>query len=311
MAIRLYSGWNTLAYTFPSAGEMAAGWGGGMEAMTEDFRFRSNLQDKRHSPGGFNTGDNFLESRRIQIAGVIEGPTRAETAMEINDMKNACYRGNHNWENTLLQITQYSTAPHNQLYRVSGASRFIVDWISPTAAEVLVVFDLADPFRYDRGVTRQPAWGELGANRVFNSGNDFTATLDINVPEDVAYVQLPQLLVSVGGGSLGRLWYWNTTNRRPGTGGWSGMRLDALNLRADQYQKSLLVDSENSTVERCEADDDGGNIRDKIDHIHKMAFGDFPWLHPGQNTLRFTAQALQPGAEFSLRFWVSCRYRYL
>ncbi len=311
MAIRLYSNWNTLAYTFPSAGEMAPGWSGGMEALTEDMRFRSNLQERVHSAGGFNTGDNLFNTRQINIAGIFEGPTRADVMLAVNELKNACYRGNHNWENTLLQITQYSSAPFNQVYRVSGLSRCIVDWISHTAVEVAVTFDLADPFRHNRFETRFPPVGELGFSRTFDPGNNFTATLDIGIPDDVAYIQLPRLLVSVDAGSLGRLWYWNTTSRRSGTGGWSGMRLDALNLREDRDQKSVLIDSGNSTVERCEADNDGGNIRHKTNYIHKMASGDFPCLHPGQNTLRFTAQALQPGWTISLRFWVFCRYRYL
>ncbi len=316
MTIRLYSGWrdNDLEYTFPSVGEMAPGWGGGMEAETEDMRFRSRLQDKRHSPGGFNTGDNLLESRKINIAGVLEGPSRADVMLAVNELKNACYRGNHNWENTLLQITQYSSAPFNQVYRVSGLSRCIVDWISHTAVEVAVTFNLADPFRHNRAETRIPVVGGADVELVMTDANNRTAEWTINVPGDAAYIQMPRILAIKYAGSMDSLVITNLSARRP-SGARTGLRLGALQRDSidnePHHDRALLIDSERSSVHLCKADNDGSNIRDRVNWVHKMTDGDFPWLQPGENILRFRAWPMSSGDETHLRVYLWYRRRYL
>ena len=311
MAIKIFSGWTdaTLEYTFPSSSK-GVGWGGGFEALTEEHSFRLDIKKKKFSSGGFSTGDRLLDSRQIDIIGIVEAPTRIEAAMEINNMRNACYRGNHNWQNALLQITQYSQAPYNNLYRIAGVSRFIVDWVSDRAAEVAITFSLIDPFRYDRTEATIPSSGM--AQLIFNSGNDYSRTWTFNIPNDLAYTQLPRLLVIKYVGGMKSLVYRNLSARRPS---WTttGMYLSGLQMTTTlaAEQRNLLIDSENATVDLCVADADGANIRDKVDWIKKMASGDFPWLQPGENVLQFVAKPMTTGGGIGLRFYIFYRRRYL
>jgi len=289
---------STALYTFPSAGNMAAGWSGGMESMGEDLQFRTEMSPRNWSPGGVMTGDSLLGPRSIGITGFMRGPSHAEVQLELNEMKNACYRANHNWETVWLQLTQYSTSPFNQVYRVGGVSQFAVEWITDVAVEVTLQFELTDPFRYSRYETT------YGPTQRAST----PATWTIDLGDNVAFTQLPILLVTVIGGRLSGMMYRNNAVRRPSYAT-SGLNMDGFDIRPSYARHTVRIDSEAGTVDLCREDES-----DRQNIISKVWSGDFPWLEPGENTLYFqfrTANINDTEENVAVKLTAKVRKRYL
>jgi len=294
----------TTLYTFPATGEMEAGWEGGMEIMTDDMEFRSDIIDRNWSDGGVIDGDRLVRGRHLDIAGVVEAPNRGSLLIELNAMKNACYLpglncapDNFYW----ISATPYSAAPYNHVYKFGGVNRFLVEWITDRAAEITIRLVIPDPHRYEKEETT------YGPKSIGTSGQ--WVDWDVDIGSDVAPIQIPTFNFIVRGGVLGSLGLYNrSAPRANGTN--SGMKLDGLKINAPDC--GVMVAPSISQVYTYQLDMHGnipyGNLRVITNHISS---GDFPYMVPGVNHLTFRGTSTEVGGGVGMEHYIWLRRRYL
>jgi len=294
----------TTLYTFPATGEMEAGWEGGMEIMTDDMEFRSDIIDRNWSDGGVIDGDRLVRGRHLDIAGVVEAPNRGSLLIELNAMKNACYLpglncapDNFYW----ISATPYSAAPYNHVYKFGGVNRFLVEWITDRAAEITIRLVIPDPHRYEKEETT------YGPKSIGTSGE--WVDWDVDVGSAIAPIQIPSFQFFVRGGIVGSLGIYNkSAPRANGTN--SGMKIEGLKLSA--LEDGILIYPGTSKVwkfrENMSGEIDWGSL---IDYTNHISLGDFPYMVPGTNHLTFRATSTISEAGVGIRLYVKLRRRYL